>query len=78
MSDSFEKSAVLADHEKSEVAKHAVKISKIVQLVEDILIDYDCTWQDWHEVVAKFNDRNDVVIPRIKIKEIKQRFNDQL
>lgn len=71
----FDKSIKLAENEKAELEKHLVKISKIVQLVEDVLIDYDCTWLDWHEVIEIFNKRNDQVIPQIKIKEIKQRYD---
>ena len=77
MTNSLEKSAQLADQEKEQVAKRRMQISMLVQRIEDLLIEANCTWQEWHNIVEMFNDRNEQVIPQITIKEIKQRYNDQ-
>lgn len=76
--DNLQKSAALADHEREQVAKRREEISKVVQQIEDLLIGSNCTWQEWHNIVQMFNERNEFVIPQITIKEIKQRYNDQL
>jgi hypothetical protein len=78
MSDNpLQKSAQLADHEQKQVAKRREEISKVVQKIEDLLVESNCTWQEWHNIIQMFNERNEIVIPKITIKEIKQRYNDQ-
>jgi len=59
------------------IAKHKAKITRVVLEVEAILIREEFRWNDWNEVVNKFNDRNDYVMPRLTVKEIKER-HDQL
>ena len=77
MTNSLEKSAQLADQEKEQVAKRKMQISMLVQKIEDLLIEANCSWQEWHNIVEMFNGHNEQVIPQITIKEIKQRYNDQ-
>lgn len=72
----LEQSAKLADYEKEQVAKRRMQISMLVQKIEDLLIETGCTWQEWHDIVTMFNQRNEDVIPKITIKEIKQRYED--
>ncbi len=77
MTNSLEKSAQLADHEQKQIAKRRMQISILVQKIEDLLVEANCTWQEWHNIVEMFNSRNEQVIPKITIKEIKQRYNEQ-
>jgi hypothetical protein len=69
-----EKSAVLADEERKKVIARQEEIGTLMLQIETLLIEADCTWQDWHNIVNVFNDRNEQVIPKITIKEIKQRY----
>lgn len=78
MTNSLGKSAQLADHEQEQIAKRRMQISMLMQQIEDLLIESNCTWQEWHNIVQMFNERNEIVIPKITIKEIKQRYNEQL
>ena len=70
-------SAAMADREHEEVVRklkeHKERISRVALAVEKVLVDEGCTWSDWNEVVGKFNDRNNLVIPRIKMSEIRER-----
>jgi len=70
----IEKSETLAKIEKKQVGVRVEEISGIVQKIEDILIESNCNWNEWHNIVAMFNERSEVVIPQITIKEIKQRY----
>jgi len=69
----IEKSGKLADIEKEQIGVRVEEISGIVQKIEDILIESNCNWNEWHNIVAMFNERSEFVIPQITIKEIKQR-----
>ena len=73
----LQKTAELADEERRQVLAHQQQISDIVLKVEELLIGANCTWQEWHDIVSIFNERNERVIPKITIKEIKQRYNEQ-
>lgn len=73
-----QKSSELADHERKQVEKRCEDIARVVQKIEDLLIESNCTWQEWHNIVNMFNERNEMVIPRITIKEIKQRYYEHI
>ncbi len=69
-----EKTNTLADIEKEQIKKRTNEISIVVQKIETLLIESNCDWQEWHNIIEMFNKRNEVVIPQITIKEIKQRY----
>lgn len=72
------KAAALADEEKRQAEERQKKLSEVTRSIEQLLIDSDCTWEEWHSIIELFNRRNEQVIPRITIKEIKQRYEQQL
>lgn len=77
MIDNTPKTDILLDYERKEAENRREEISIVVQKIEEILISIDCNWQEWHNIIQMFNERNEVVIPKITIKEIKQRYNEQ-
>lgn len=78
--DDFDISKQLADKARKDaletIKKHEEKISRIVLAVEAIFIKEEATLGDLMEVVNKINNRSDYVVPRIKIKEVKERFDE--
>lgn len=73
-----EHSVELADQEAKSAAdnlqKHIEKISRLAEGIEELLFKEDACWADWREVVDVFNRRNEIVMPQIKMKEIKDRY----
>lgn len=69
----------LADKEQADVKAaieaHAAMLSRVVNAFEKIMIDENMTWRNFTEVLDIFNDRNNLVIPNLKIKEIKELYD---
>lgn len=74
--DDFDLNKKIRENETKEMVenlrKHTEKISRVTLAIEKILIKEDCRMNDWMEVVEKFNDRNSYVMPRLKVKEVKE------
>lgn len=68
------KSAALADEEKRQVEERAKQLQEVTEKIDTILMDANITWQEWHDIVGAFNLRNEIVVPRITLKELKERY----
>lgn len=68
------KTAELMEEERKNRIAHAVTITEATLEVEQILIKRDLTWTDWEEVVKTINLRTQIVLDKMKIKQIKDRF----
>ena len=71
-------SSMLMDEERKanmeELNRKRERTSKLALAIEKILIDEDANWDEWGAVIDVINARSQVVIPRLTIKEINQRY----
>ena len=68
----LEKAAALAA--KEEIERFNDEVYALVLAIETVLVEKDLTWGHWHSAVEAFNKRNEVVMPEMKMKAIKELF----
>lgn len=72
-----ENAAALADEERRQVMEHRELVARLTLEIDELLINNNATARVWMEIVDNFNKRYDVVIPNLKIKELKERYEQR-
>lgn len=53
------------------------RVNHLFEAIDKLLVGNNATWQEWHDVIGLFNQRNEMVVPQIKMSEIKNRFENR-
>lgn len=70
-------SKALMEEEKRQVLAHFETVMKVATEIDQILIRENATSRVWMDIVERFNKRFDAVLPRILIKELKDRYDNR-
>jgi wobble nucleotide-excising tRNase len=72
----FDNSAKLADQEKSDVEKRAEVLAGVIKVIDDVLVKENVTIKEFGDMLDIFNGRNNLIMNKITIKEVKEKFNE--
>lgn len=64
----------LADQEKADVAKRAQELGEVIKAIDAALIKYNVTLGEFGEMLTIFQQRDEMVVKKLTIKEIKEKF----
>lgn len=60
----------------AEIKAFQLKVGSMVDAIEKVLLDGGATWEHWVAIVGAYNDRNNMVINNLPMKEIKEKFDN--
>lgn len=52
------------------------KIQRMMVAIDEVLHKEECVWQEWLEVINRFNKRDTMVMGNLTINEIKERYDN--
>lgn len=59
---------------KEKEARRRQKIEGLVEKINALLVEQDCVWGEWVEVVQQYEKMGDVVFPNTTIKEFLEKY----